>query len=61
MKSMKFEEYGNIKNKLTYLEVHKAPLHDHNGKLIGTIGSGRDITAQILLEKKLKNLLFLIT
>ena len=58
MKSMKFEEYGNIKNKLTYLEVHKAPLHDHNGKLIGTIGSGRDITAQILLEKKIEKLAF---
>ena len=58
MKPMIFEEYGNIKGKLVYLEVHKAPLHDSNGKLIGTIGSGRDITAQILLEKKNEKLAF---
>ncbi|CAM3892044.1 EAL domain-containing protein [Arcobacter cloacae] len=58
MKPMIFEEYGNIKGKLVYLEVHKAPLHDSNGKLIGTIGSGRDITAQILLEKKNEKLAY---
>jgi len=52
MKPMIFEEYGNIKGELVYLEVHKAPLHDETGKLIGTIGSGRDITEQIKLEKK---------
>ena len=58
MKPMIFEEYGNIKGKLVYLEVHKAPLHDKNGKLIGTIGSGRDITAQVLLEKKTEKLVY---
>ena len=58
MKPMKFEEYGNIKNKLTYLEVHKAPLYDDSGKLIGTIGSGRDITAQVLLERKIEKLAY---
>jgi diguanylate cyclase (GGDEF)-like protein/PAS domain S-box-containing protein len=51
MKPMKFEEYGNIKGELTYLEVHKAPLYDSKGALIGTIGSGRDITSEIMLEK----------
>ena len=58
MKPMIFEEYGNIKGKLVYLEVHKAPLHDKNGKLIGTIGSGRDITAQVLLEKNTEKLAY---
>ena len=58
MKPMIFEEYGNIKGKLVYLEVHKAPLHDKNGKLIGTIGSGRDITDQVLLEKKTEKLAY---
>jgi diguanylate cyclase (GGDEF)-like protein/PAS domain S-box-containing protein len=58
MKPMKFEEYGNIKGKLVYLEVHKAPLYDSNGILIGTIGSGRDITSQIILEKTNKKLAF---
>jgi diguanylate cyclase (GGDEF)-like protein len=53
MKPMRFEEYGNIRGKLTYLEVHKAPFYDENGDLIGVIGSGRDITAQKNLEQKL--------
>ncbi len=58
MKPMIFEEYGNIKGKLVYLEVHKAPLHDSNGVLIGTIGSGRDITAQVMLEKQNEKLAY---
>jgi diguanylate cyclase (GGDEF)-like protein/PAS domain S-box-containing protein len=58
MKPMIFEEYGNIKGKLVYLEVHKAPLYDSNGVLIGTIGSGRDITSQIMLEETNKKLAF---
>ena len=58
MKPMIFEEYGNIKGELVYLEVHKAPLHDATGKLIGTIGSGRDITAQVLLEKQNEKLAY---
>jgi diguanylate cyclase (GGDEF)-like protein/PAS domain S-box-containing protein len=58
MKPMKFEEYGNIKGELVYLEVHKAPLYDSNGILIGTIGSGRDITSQIMLEETNKKLAF---
>ena len=58
MKPMIFEESGNIKNKLTYLEVHKAPLIDANGNTIGTIGSGRDVTAQFLLEQKIEKLAY---
>ena len=58
MKPMKFEEYGNIKGKLVYLEVHKAPLYDSKGILIGTIGSGRDITSQIMLKETNKKLAF---
>ena len=58
MKPMIFEEYGNIKGQLVYLEVHKAPLYDSNGVLIGTIGSGRDITSQIMLEEANKKLAF---
>lgn len=46
MEAMEFEEFGNIKGELTYLEVRKAPLFDKEGKLIGTIGSGRNITEQ---------------
>jgi hypothetical protein len=44
MKEMQFDEYGNIKGKFLYLDVYKAPLIDNNGKLIGVVGSARDIT-----------------
>jgi len=57
-KAMKFEEYGNVKGKLLYLEVYKAPFYDKDGKIIGTVGAGRDITqlkkTQIDLENSLK-------
>ena len=57
-KPMKFEEYGNVKGKLLYLEVNKAPFYNENGDIIGTVGSGRNITelkmAQLELEKQVK-------
>lgn len=52
MKAMSFEEYGNIKGKLVYLDVQKAPLYDAHGKLLGVIGSGRDITSHKLLQQE---------
>lgn len=59
-KAMKFEEYGNVKGKLLYLEVYKAPFYDKDGKIIGTVGAGRDITKlkkiQLDLEDSLKTL-----
>jgi len=54
MKPMRFEEFGNVKGKLLYLEVHKAPFFDDEGNLLGTVGSGRDITRQKELEEELK-------
>jgi len=57
-KPMKFEEYGNVKGKLMYLEVYKAPFYDEDGNILGTVGAGRDITqmktVQMDLEKSLK-------
>lgn len=59
-KPMKFEEYGNVKGKLLYLEVYKAPFYDKDGNIIGTVGAGRDITqlkkTQLDLEESLKTL-----
>ncbi|MBA3025891.1 MAG: PAS domain-containing sensor histidine kinase [Sulfurimonas sp.] len=56
-RAMKFEEYGNVKGELLYLEVNKAPFYDKDGKIIGTVGTGRDITElkkiQLDLEKSL--------
>ncbi len=55
---MRFEEYGNVKGKLLYLEVYKAPFYDKQGNVVGTVGTGRDITElkmmQLSLEKSLK-------
>jgi len=57
-RAMKFEEYGNVKGKLLYLEVYKAPFYDKEGNIIGTVGGGRDITKlkkiQTDLEKSLE-------
>jgi len=59
-KAMRFEEYGNVNGKLLYLEVYKAPFYDDNGNIVGTVGTGRDITnlkmAQFSLEESLQKL-----
>ncbi|MEA1917371.1 MAG: EAL domain-containing protein [Campylobacterota bacterium] len=52
-KAMKFEEYGNVKGEMLYLEVYKAPFYDDNGQIAGTVGTGRDITE---LKKTQQNL-----
>lgn len=49
-----FDEYGNIKGKFLFLDVHKAPFIDENGKMIGTVGSARDVTFVKILEKQLQ-------
>ena len=54
-KAMRFEEYGNIKGKLTYLEVFKAPFYDDQGNILGTVGAGRDITEYKMLQQKLEH------
>ncbi len=53
-KPMQFFEYGNVKGKFLYLDVHKAPMYNEQGELIGVVGSSRDITEQKLYEKILK-------
>ncbi|MCK5165155.1 MAG: hypothetical protein KAQ72_15620 [Desulfobacula sp.] len=51
-----FDEFGNIKGKYLFLDVHKAPFIDETGKMIGTVGSARDVTAAKEIEKKLNGL-----
>ena len=45
-KPMQFDEFGNVRGKFLFLDVHKAPLYDDTGHLIGVVGSARDITAR---------------
>lgn len=44
LKKERFLEWGLINGKDMYLEVYKAPLFDSNGKIVGTVGTGRDVT-----------------
>lgn len=59
-KPMRFEEYGNVKGKMLYLEVYKAPFYDAERNIVGTVGAGRDITklkqTQLDLEESLKKI-----
>ncbi len=51
---MHFEEHGRVRGKEIYLDVHKAPLYNCDGVLIGTVGIGRDITLQKEFEAKVE-------
>lgn len=45
---MRFLEFGMVTGKPMYLEVHKNVLRDKDGVVIGTVGTGRDITEEYL-------------
>jgi two-component system, cell cycle sensor histidine kinase and response regulator CckA len=49
-----FDEYGNVQGKFLFLDVHKAPFLDEHGKMIGTVGSARDVTIAKEMENQLK-------
>jgi PAS domain S-box-containing protein len=49
-----FDEYGNVQGRFLFLDVHKSPFIDENGKVIGTVGSARDVTFVKTLEKQLQ-------
>ncbi|MEI6753709.1 MAG: PAS domain S-box protein [Paludibacter sp.] len=54
MQRMQFDEFGNVKGEFLYLDVHKAPLYNDKNKLIGLVGSGRDVTAKKAIENQLE-------
>ena len=47
-----FDEFGNVQGRFLYLDVHKAPIWDENGSLIGIVGTARDVTQTKNLEKE---------
>ncbi|WP_126380638.1 PAS domain S-box protein [Desulfovibrio ferrophilus] len=49
----RFVEDGLVQGKYLALDVQKSPLHDREGNLIGTVGTGRDITAKLEQEQAL--------
>lgn len=50
----RFIEEGLVRGEYLILDVHKAPFFDKKGRMIGTVGSARDITAQRTVESQLK-------
>ena len=48
----RFLEWGLIDGNEMYLEVFKAPLYDSNGNIVGTVGTGRDVTEWYISIKK---------
>ncbi len=53
--SGKFLEDGLVRGAYLALDVHKAPFFDKEGRMIGTVGSGRDITKEKEMEKALRD------
>ena len=66
-KPQKFKEFGNVMGEFLFLDVFKAPLWDESGKMIGTVGSARDVTKEMQIvkekerEEKLKNVVYNIS
>ncbi|MBL8452629.1 MAG: response regulator [Zoogloea sp.] len=52
-RSSTFEECGNIRGRLLVLDVRKAPFVNEDGEIIGTVGSGRDVTERKQLDAEL--------
>ena len=50
-----FDEYGNVKGQFLFLDVRKAPLFDESGRLIGVVGSARDVTSHKRAEEALRD------
>jgi PAS domain S-box-containing protein len=52
-KTMRFVEEGLVRGQNLVLDVHKAPLLDEAGNMVGTVGCGRDITREREIQKDL--------
>lgn len=50
----RFLEDGLVRGEYLALDVHKAPMFNKDGELIGTVGSGRDVTADLANQKALE-------
>lgn len=53
-KKGRFLEDGLVRGQYLALDVHKAPMFDDEGRIIGTVGAGRDVTSDIKTQKALE-------
>lgn len=53
-KEQQFEEHIQVRGKPVVLDVVKAPLINDSGILMGTVGSGRDVTRQRQVEQEME-------
>lgn len=44
--TQRFDEQGNTHGEFLFLDVYKSPFYDSEGNLIGTVGSGRNVTRE---------------
>ncbi|OQX72500.1 MAG: hypothetical protein B6D61_13635, partial [Bacteroidetes bacterium 4484_249] len=51
-KPQRFDISGYVKGKYIHLDVYKSPMWNEEGKLIGVVGSARNITKERLIEKE---------
>jgi diguanylate cyclase (GGDEF)-like protein/PAS domain S-box-containing protein len=49
-----FEESGHIRGVFQVLDVHKAPFVDHQGQVVGVVGTARNITSQKMEQDRLQ-------
>lgn len=49
-RKQRFNISGNVQGKLLNLEINKAPFTDSEGRVIGSVGSGRDVTHETWLQ-----------
>lgn len=54
-KAEKFDEYVIVSGESYFMDVHKAPIIDKNGRIIGVVGSARDVTKQKNFELEIVN------
>ena len=48
----RFEEFGYVQGHFLQLDVHKAPIWNEHGEMIGTVGSSRMVTHEKELERE---------
>ncbi len=48
-----FDDSGKVRGKFLFLDILKAPFIDQTGKMIGTVGSARDVTTAKEMEQRL--------